>query len=149
MILGSFNHLIYQKGRDYAYETNANSTVQGRKKQRNTDGIEVMRHLTGIDVKFVRRLAIAPSNLAYSSERTIAIIRSSSVSLLWLLIEVELDEAPSLGIWKHVCHLQPRGYQDRKYIKKWWRLKCVEKDHEELKKLKYLISNKRENQICN
>ena len=97
MILGSFNHLIYQKGRDYAYETNANSTVQGRKKQRNTDGIEVMRHLTGIDVKFVRRLAIAPSNLAYSSERTIAIIRSSSVSILWLLIEVELDEAPSLG----------------------------------------------------
>jgi len=97
VILGSFNHLIYQKGRDYAYETNANSTVQGRKKQRNTDGIEVMRHLTGIDVKFVRRLAIAPSNLAYSSERTIAIIRSSSVSILWLLIEVELDEAPSLG----------------------------------------------------
>jgi len=97
VILASFNHLIYQKGRDYAYETNTNRTVQGRKKQRNTDGIEVMRHLTGIDVKFVRRLAIAPSNLAYSSERTIAIIRSSSVSLLWLLIEVELDEAPSLG----------------------------------------------------
>ena len=97
MILGSFNHLIYQKGRDYAYETNTDRTVQGRKKQRNTNDIEVMRHLTGIDVKFVRRLAIAPSNLAYSSERTIAIIRSSSVSLLWLLIEVELDEAPSLG----------------------------------------------------
>jgi hypothetical protein len=56
-----------------------------------------MRHLTGIEVKFVRRLAIAPSNVAYSSVRTIAIILSSSVSLLWLLKDVELDEALSFG----------------------------------------------------
>lgn len=56
-----------------------------------------MQYLTGIDVKFVRRLAIAPSSFAYSSSRTIAIILSSSVSLLWLLIEVELDEAPPFG----------------------------------------------------
>jgi hypothetical protein len=67
-----------------------------------------MRHLTGIDVKLVRRLAIAPSNLAYSSERTIAIILSSSVSLPWLLLEVELDGAPSLG---NTCHFQPSSCQ--------------------------------------
>jgi hypothetical protein len=86
---------------------NTNSTVQGRKKrQKNPNDIKLMRHLTGIDVKFVRRLAIAPSNLAYSSERTIAIILSSSVSLLWLLIEVELDDAPPLGSMCVISNLE-------------------------------------------
>jgi len=81
-----------------AYKTNSLLCREEKEKAKdNTSNIKFMGHLTGIDVKLVRRLAIAPSNLAYSSERTIAIILSSSVSLLWLLIEVELDEAPSLG----------------------------------------------------
>ena len=81
-----------------AYKTNSLLCREEKEKAKeNTSNIKFVRHLTGIDDKLVRRLAIAPSNLVYSSERTIAIILSSLVSLLWLLIEVELDEAPSLG----------------------------------------------------
>jgi hypothetical protein len=68
--------------------------VQGRKGTRESKKQKIMRDLTGIEVKLVRRLAIAPSSLAYSSVRTIAIALSSSVSLFK---DVELDEALSFG----------------------------------------------------
>jgi hypothetical protein len=74
-----------------------NRCVQEKEQETAKKNQKIMRHLTGIEVKFVRRLAIAPSNVAYSSVRTIAIILSSSVSLLWLLKDVELDEALSFG----------------------------------------------------
>jgi hypothetical protein len=98
VILTFFNQFICPERNQYVPKTNILLCREEKEKAKeNTSNIKFMRHLTGIDVKLVRRLAIAPSNLAYSSERTIAIILSSSVSLLWLLIEVELDEAPSLG----------------------------------------------------
>jgi hypothetical protein len=75
-----------------------------------------MQQLTGIDVKLVRRLAIAPSRLAYSSSRSIAIILSSSVSLLWLLAEVELDEAPSFGNLCVICNLQEKENEENSIL---------------------------------
>jgi hypothetical protein len=64
-----------------------------REREREGGGIKVS--VTGIEERLDRRLATALSRLAYSSERTIAIILSSSVSVCWLLRAVELDEAPS------------------------------------------------------
>jgi hypothetical protein len=54
--------------------------------------------------------------LAYSSSRSIAIILSSSVSLLWLLAEVELDEAPSFGNLCVICNLQEKENEENSIL---------------------------------
>jgi type III secretion system FlhB-like substrate exporter len=67
---------------------------------------ELIGFVTGIEERLDSRLATALSKLAYSSERTIAIILSSSVSVCWLLCEVELDEAPS-SLYRFIAEILP------------------------------------------